>query len=183
MQARPRALGAPAVDRRAGEIEVAHAQAYELRGVARAGSRAGSSRGCARRGKGFSWRNQEGGDFVADEVVAQALFAGHANNLPRTPSPFKSRQRKAIPVTPRRTQKGPRPRRTEPLPTDWCSGFASLDPSVQSVASFAPSLSPPNARPPVPWSVAGKLLSRQARDRRYRCWAADAQPALGARSW
>ena len=34
---------------------------------------------------------EKGGDFVAGEIVTQALFVGHANNLPRTPSPSSPR--------------------------------------------------------------------------------------------
>jgi len=30
---------------------------------------------------------EEQSDFVAGEVIAESRFAGHANNLPRTPSP------------------------------------------------------------------------------------------------
>ena len=35
---------------------------------------------------------EEGGDFVAGKVIAEARFAGHANNLPRPPSPSSPRR-------------------------------------------------------------------------------------------
>jgi len=34
---------------------------------------------------------KKGGDFVAGEVIAEARFVGHVNNIPRPPSPASPR--------------------------------------------------------------------------------------------
>src|SRR5207244_1204522 len=60
MQARARALCATAVDRPSGEIEVVHAQVRHFGGAQPMPvSEQDSSRGCARRGAGLSWRRAE----------------------------------------------------------------------------------------------------------------------------
>ena len=92
MQARARALGAAAVDRPGGEIEVAHAQVHELRGAQPVPVREQDHRVVARAvARAFLGGAEKRGDFVAGEVVAEAWFGGHANNLPRAPSPSSPR--------------------------------------------------------------------------------------------
>ena len=65
---------------------------------------------------------QKRGDFVAGEVIAEARFAGHANNVTATALPFKSAQRTTRVNARHITKRPTRPRRAEPLPADRFSG-------------------------------------------------------------
>src|ERR1700687_2878286 len=134
MQARARILSAPAVDGPALQIEIGDAQPcyfrrtkpmpvseQDHRVVARAVARALLSGA------------EEQRDFVAGEIVAQGLFMGHRNTLPRTPSPSSPRSKPRVRT--RRVKKAHRPRRARPFPADRFSRRNS-QPNAQSVASL-----------------------------------------------
>ena len=132
VQTGARALGAPAVDRPTGEIEVAPSQSRHLRSAQPVPVGEQDHRVVARTLATLLRAAKECCDFVSGEVIAEAWFAGHAYKLSRTPSPASPRGRTRVTAR-KASKKAYRPYRTEPLPPDRFSGRNS-QPNAQRVA-------------------------------------------------